>query len=106
MSELQLSLMPERPDQGWAPLHGTKAVASTGLQIAEARCAAVGELVVLEMAPDVFGRIKLGRVRGQLFDLDGAVQCFQIVADEGRPVCRQSVPDDQQRLSDLQPEGM
>lgn len=56
-SELQFSLTPERPDQGWAPLNGPKSVASTGLEVAELGDAAVGDLVVLEMAPDVGVRI-------------------------------------------------
>ncbi len=68
--------------------------------------AAVGELLMLEMAADVFGRIELGRVGRQLFDLEGTVQCFQTVAHESRPVRWQAVPDDQQRLSDLPAEGM
>ena len=106
MSELQLSLTPERPDQGWTPLHGAEAVASAGLEAAEVCDATVGEFVVLEMAPDVFGQIELGRVGWQLFDLYDAVQGFQVVADERQAMCRQPIPNDQQRLSDLQPEGV
>src|ERR1700690_160136 len=106
MLELQLSLLPERPDQGRTSLHGAQAVARSALQVAEVRGAAVGEFVVLEMAPDVFGRIQFGRVGGQLFDLNGTVQGLQVVAHERRAMGSQSVPDDQQRLADLLPEGV
>src|ERR1022692_4064934 len=105
MLELQLSLLPERPDQSRTPLHGAQAVARSALQVVEVRGAAVGELVVLEMTPDVFGRIQFRGVGGQLLDLHGAVQRLQVLAHERRAMGSQSVPDDQQRLADLLPEG-
>ena len=52
--------MPEGTDQGWATLHGAQAVASTGFQIGEVPGAAIGQLVVLEMTPDVLGGVELG----------------------------------------------
>src|SRR5271170_1061839 len=98
MLELQFGLLPEGSDESWASLHGAQAVARCALQVVEVRGAAVGEFVVLEMTPDVFGRIQFGRVGGQLFDLNSAVQGFQVVAHERRAMGSQSVPDDQQRL--------
>ena|SRR5450631_1080802 len=106
MLELQLSLLPERPDQGRTSLHGAQAVARSALQVVEVRGAAVGELVVLEITPDVFGRIQFRGVGGQLLDLHSAVQRLQALANERRAMGSQSVPDDQQRLADLLPEGM
>jgi len=61
---------------------------------------------MLQMTPDVFGRIELRCIGRRLLDLDGAVQCFQVIAHESRAMRRQSVPDDQQRLADLLAEGM
>jgi hypothetical protein len=106
MLELQFSLTPERPDQGRAPLHGAQAIASTGFEVVEVGGATVAEFVMLQMTPDVFGRIELRCIGRQLLDLDGAVQCFQVVAHESRAMRGQSVPDDQQRLAELLPESM
>jgi hypothetical protein len=106
MLELQLSLLPERPDQGRTSLHGAQAVARSALQVVEVCGAAVGELVVLEMTPDVFGRIQFRGVGGQLIDLHCAGQLLQVLAHDRRAMGSQSVPDDQQRLADLLPEGM
>src|SRR3982074_3179293 len=106
MSELQLSLTPERPDQAWTALHGAEAVASAGLEIGEVCGATVGEFVVLEMAPDVFSRIELGCIGRKLLDLNGAVQGFQVVADERRSMDGQCGTDDQQGLADLLAEGV
>jgi hypothetical protein len=66
MLELQLSLLPERPYQGRTSLHGTQAIARAALQVVEVGGAAVGEFVMLQMSPDVFGRIQF-RCVGRLW---------------------------------------
>src|SRR5277367_1433385 len=106
MLELQFGLLPEGSDESWASLHGAQAIARSALQVVEVHGAAVGEFVVLEMTPDVFGRIQFGRVGRQLLDLNGAVQGLQVLAHEHRAMRSQSVPDDQQRLADLLAEGV
>src|SRR5450755_93091 len=106
MLELQFCLLPESPDEGRASLHGAQAIARSALQVVEVCSAAVGEFVVFEMAPDVFGRIQFGRVGRQLLDLNGAVQGLQVFAHERRAMRSQSVPNDQQWLADLLAEGM
>jgi hypothetical protein len=82
--ERQLGLTPEGADQGRAPLHRAQAVARTGFQITEVGGATVGECVILQLTPDVFRRIELGRIGRQLFDLHGAVQSLQVVAHHRR----------------------
>src|SRR5271163_4476162 len=106
MLELQLSLLPERPDQGRTSLHGTQAIARAALQVVDVCGAAVGQLVMLQMSPNVFGRIQFRCVGGQLLDLNRAVQGFQVLAHQRGAMRGQSVPDHQQRLADLLSEGV
>src|SRR5208337_51973 len=106
ISERHLGLLPERSDQGGPALHRAQAVASAGLEVVEVRCAAVGELVMLQMTPDVLDRIELGRIGRELLDLDGSVEGPQVFAYERRAMGGQAVPDDQQGIADLLPERM
>ena len=68
ISEGQLSLMPERPDEGGPALHGAQAVASAGFQIVEVNGAAVGKFVMFQMTPEVFGWVEFGCVGGGSLD--------------------------------------
>src|ERR1700680_850733 len=45
----------------------------TGFQIGKVRGAAVGQLVVAEITPNVLARFELGRIGRETLDLDGAV---------------------------------
>lgn len=60
----------------------SRAVANADFQIDEVGGAAVGEFVMLQMAPDVFWGIELGRVGRQLLDLYGTVQSLQVFAHQ------------------------
>src|SRR5271163_975634 len=106
MLELQFGLLPEGSDESRASLHGAQAIARSALQVVEVHGAAVGEFVVLQMTPDVFGGIQFGRVGGQLLDLNGTIQGLQVLAHKRRAMRSQSIPDDQQRLADLLAEGV
>lgn len=106
MLELELCLLPEGPDESRASLHRAQAVARAAFQVMEVRGATIGEFMVLEMTPDVFGRVQFGRVGRQLLDLNGSVQGLQVLAHESRAMRGQSVPDDQQRFADLLTEGV
>jgi len=63
------ALMPERVDQGRAILHGAQAVASTGFQ--------VGEVPAQRLASSWCLRC-LQMYSGQLLDLDGAFEGFEV----------------------------
>jgi hypothetical protein len=93
--------MPEGTDQSRATLHGAQAVASTGFQIGEVPGATVGQFVVLEMSPDVLGRVEFRGIAGELLDLDGALEGFEVLAHQRGTMRRQSIPDDQQGFADL-----
>src|ERR1035438_6627332 len=106
MLELQLSLLPERPYQGRTSLHGTQAIARAALQVVEVGGAAVGEFVMLQMSPDVFGRVQFRCVGGQLLDLNRAVQGLQVLAYQRRAMRGQSVPDENEDTIEMLPEGV
>ena len=103
-SERQFGLSPEGTDQGRATLHGAQAVASTGFQIREVAGAAIGELVVLEMPPDVLGGVELRGIARELLDLDGALEGFEVPAHQRAAMRGQAVPDHEQGLADLSAE--
>src|SRR5450759_2081838 len=98
--------MPERTDQGRSTLHGAQGVAGAGFQVGEVPSAAIGQLVVLEMTPDVLSGIELGRIGWQLLDLNGAVERFDVFTHECRAMCGKTVPDNQQGIAQLMPEGV
>ena len=50
-------------------LHGAQAVARADLQRGEIAGAVIGEFVMLEMTPDVFGGVEFGRIGRQRLDL-------------------------------------
>jgi len=47
--------------------------------------------MVLEMTPDVFSGVEFGRIGGQLLNLNGTLERFNIFAHEGRAM-RQDRP--------------
>src|ERR1022692_4958286 len=98
--------MPEGPDQGRSPLHGAPAVASTGFQIGKIPGAAIGQLVVFEMSPDVFGGVEFRGIGRELLDLDRALEGFEVLANERRAMRGQAVPDYEQGFADLTPQGV
>jgi len=68
ISERQLGLLPERPHQGGAALHGAQASSGVGFQVSHVDGTPIRQLVMFQMAPDVFGGIEFGRVRRQRLD--------------------------------------
>ena len=57
--------------------------------------------MLLEVSPNVLGRIQLGRVCGKVESRDLALQAGQIILHQTAAVSRQAVPDEQDRLIDL-----
>jgi len=100
-SERQFRLLPERPHQRWAALHGAQSPARVGLQIGHVDGASVGQLVLLEMPPDVFGGVELRGIRWKRFDLHCTAEGFEILTHQRAAVDRRTVPDDHQSLPDL-----
>ena len=101
MSERQFSLSPECYDQPRSPLHRTQSIASEGSELSEVFDAEVGDFMLLEVSPDVFGRVELWRISGQKLDLDVPVKRFDELANQAAFVHAQPVPDDQQLAFDL-----
>src|SRR5450631_850795 len=63
--------------------------------------AAIGQLVVLEMTPDVLGGVELGGIGRELLDLDRSLEGFEILAHQCRAMRGQAVPDHEQGFADL-----
>ncbi len=82
VSECQICLLPERAHQRWSSLHGAQPIACAGLQVAHVLGAAIGQLVMPQMSPYVFGGIQLWSVRRQRRDLHSAFERFQILAHQ------------------------
>src|SRR5271167_2611970 len=62
--------------------------------------------MVLEMTPDVFSGVELGRIGGQLLNLDGTLERFDVFTHEGRAMRGKTVADDQERGAQLLAEGV
>lgn len=58
-------MLPERPDQTGAATHPLQRAEGVYAQLAQILRAEIGQFVLLEMAPDVFGRIQFGRIGGK-----------------------------------------
>ena len=101
MSKRQLCLLPERADQARTPLHRAQPLACKGRQFGKALRAQVGHLVLLQMAPDVFGGVELGRVGGKELDVNSPFERFDVLAHQPALVHPQPVPDDEQLAPDL-----
>ena len=101
MLERQLGLLPECGDERGPPLHGLQAVACEAAELMKIRGTQIGKLMLLEIAPDVFGGVELGRVAGQRLDLNRSVELLQVVTYQAAAVRRQPIPDDQQLALDL-----
>jgi hypothetical protein len=71
------------------------------ISIRQSRGAAVDELVALEMAPDVFRGVESGGIAGELLDLDGSIEGFEIFARRCAAMRSQAVPDHEQEVADL-----
>lgn len=104
-SERQLSLFPERGDQRWSALHGLEPIAGELTDFADGVEAQIGNLMLLEIGPDRFNRIKFGGIGRQARHRNMSVQLFQPGADLAAAMDRRAIPDDQQRLFDLTLEG-
>ena len=99
------NLLPECPHKGRTTLHEEQVVACSTGDVAEIAGPIVGHGVMLEVSPDAFDEVHVGRVGGQLVDQDLAVLSLYACTYELRAVCVQSVPDDQQLFSDRALQG-
>ncbi len=56
---------------------------------------------MLPVRPDALDRVQFGSVRGQILQLDAAIETAQEVLDNPATVRRQPVPDDQKRPAEV-----
>jgi hypothetical protein len=100
-SDSQACLLPERCDQGDTALHGFEPVYGKCLHFADRVAAQIGQFVLLGVGPDIFRRVQLGRIAGQVFHHDRPIGRRQIIRHHCAAVSRQSIPDDEQLAANL-----
>src|SRR5260221_321026 len=96
----QLRLLPERAYERGPALHRAQVAARADGKVPEIAGAVVGHCMVLQIAPHAFDRIHLRGVGGQELQGDATALSLDVFAHESGAVRRQSVPDDQQLLTD------
>src|SRR6185437_1191689 len=96
----QLRLAPERCDEPATALHGAKVPAGACLEISEVTGAEVRHGMVFEISPDVFNRVELGSIGGQILQGDLSIQTFQVLLHESRTVRLKPIPDYEQLFAD------
>ena len=79
----QISLLPARSENETAALRRFELAACCVLQLGECVGTEVGQRVVLEPAPEEFGRIKFGCIAGQEVELNTAFCRSNVVAHQG-----------------------
>ncbi len=82
MLEREFTLFPERGDQCRSALHRLESAAREVAEAGEVLWAQIGELVLLEVTPDVFNRVQFRGVTWQRLDLDCALEPFQVVLNQ------------------------
>src|SRR5689334_1963110 len=87
--------MPECGHECAASLHGAQVSARALPQIAQVACAEVGHRMVFEIGPDVFDRIELRCVSGQILQRQRSVLLLDVGSDQTRAVGLQTIPDNQ-----------
>ena len=81
-------------------LHEAQVVACSTGDVAEIAGTIVGHGAILEVSPDAFDEVHVGRVGGQVVDQDLVVLSLDACTYELRAVRVQSNPDDEQRFAD------
>src|SRR5487761_2661513 len=101
MTLKQAGLLPTGRNYIRAMLGAFELVAGSRLQLGEIVRAEVRQCMALEPGPQIFDWVQVGRVRWQECDLDVAIGTVQIIPDQFRPVCFESIPDNQERLLEV-----
>src|SRR6185437_12636202 len=70
------------------------------LEISEVTGAEVRHGMVFEISPDVFNRVELGSIGGQILQGDLSIQTFQVLLHESRTVRLKPIPDYEQLFAD------
>jgi len=100
-SKRQLRLLPESCNRARAALHRRQPTTRKARQLSKVLRVEVNDLMALEEGLHVLHRWELGRIGGQLLELNGVVLRFNVTEHHPRAVSAQAVPDGQLRLAEL-----
>src|SRR2546426_3334291 len=98
MSERQPGMTQKREGQLRLPAHTGKACAEWRAQRGEVRRADIGQLAGLDVAPELFDRVQVGRIAWQPLDRQPRVLSGQVGGHHAARVTTQAIPDEQQAL--------
>jgi len=86
ISERQLGLDPERTNIKLGPFGLEEGFEGRAAEFVEILRAEVGQLVLFDVAPEIFDRVEFRGISRQLLKVDGATEGFDIGANLLRPV--------------------
>src|SRR5439155_11314127 len=93
MSERQPGMTQKREGQLRLPAHTGKACAEWRAQRGEVRRADIGQLAGLDVAPELFDRVQVGRIAWQPLDRQPRVLSGQVGGHHAARVTTQAIPD-------------
>src|SRR5208283_2620039 len=97
----QRSLLPEgRYEPRTAP-HPAEGLAGSLTQLPVVLRAHVRQFVLFPVRPDVFDGIQFGSIGRQVLDVNVTLQAIEVIPHQTTAMCRQTIPDNQQRTIDL-----
>lgn len=99
--EAQLSLFPAGADDLGAAAHATQGGGGVKAQLPAVLDEEIGDLVFLEVSPEVFDRIEFRGVGGQAFEPEASAAAGEGLLDRFAAVDRGAIPDDQQLARDM-----
>ena len=91
----QFSLLPESGDQLGAAADVPQLAASERTELGDILGGEVGQAVLLEVAPNIFGGIEFGSVSRQRGDINASLEALKVFPNEPAPMDHGSVSDDQ-----------
>jgi len=100
-SQGQFGLFPECRYQCWAALHGTQSSSGEVTDLSERAGAEVADLMGLQITPEVFHQVELGRIGRQERQLDVHVVTLEVLTHDFALMRLQTIPDNQQGAGDL-----
>jgi len=104
-SQRKISLFPEGSHEAGPCTHKAEFAPGLGAKFSQIARAKVGQALPLQMTPEVFHRVELRCVSGQLGEVDPPWMSLKVGFHLPAPVHREAVPDDKQRPADLASES-
>lgn len=101
LSQRKVCLFPEGPHQGDAALGATELAASLVSELCPIARAEVGQGMMFEMSPNVFGRVEFWSVGGESCNGQVPVGLIDELLHQAAAMGRKSIPDNEEGSADL-----